>query len=191
MPQSQQEFDDLIARVRRGSPEATRELVERFGPHILRIVRRKLHRRLRPKFDSDDFQQAVWASFFAVPRHEFNFDRPEALVSYLTQLALNKVTEEYRHRCQAGKHNVYRECSLDDSVAGRKERLPGRLPTPSQVAVANEQWDQLQRGLTPEQRLVLVLLRQGCTQVEIAREVGVSERTVRRLIQELAPGSDS
>ena len=39
------EFRRLMARVRAGSEEAARELLDRYSGHISRVVRRRLHRR--------------------------------------------------------------------------------------------------------------------------------------------------
>ena len=53
----------LMRSVREGSEDAARMLFDRYAPHIRRVVRRKLHQKLRPQFDSVDFVQDVWASF--------------------------------------------------------------------------------------------------------------------------------
>ena len=68
------EFALLMQSVREGSQEAARTLFERYGPHIRRVVRRKLHQKLRPQFDSVDFVQDVWASFFAQQGRQASFE---------------------------------------------------------------------------------------------------------------------
>src|SRR5262245_32263571 len=47
MVDSQQELRGLMERIRAGSQEAARELCDRYGSHILRVVRRKLDKKLR------------------------------------------------------------------------------------------------------------------------------------------------
>src|SRR5688572_23874581 len=74
MSEQQKDFSTLMQCVREGSADATKELLDRYGPHVLRVVRRKLNRKLRPKFDSVDFVQDVWASFFTTPQ-QLQFDR--------------------------------------------------------------------------------------------------------------------
>jgi RNA polymerase sigma factor (sigma-70 family) len=176
----------LMQGVRDGSQEAARQLVARYGNHILRVVRRTLHKKLRPKFDSADFQQDVWAAFFAEQPRK-TFDRPEALAAFLARVARNKVLMAVRQRCRLQKYNVEREHSLDGSAAVTAGAAPARQPTPSQLAVAQETWDQLLEGRPPRQQRILILLRQGYTQEQIARELGVDERTVRRVVRKLAP----
>lgn len=76
MEQGQQVFASLMQRVREGSQDAAHELFQQYGPHILRIVRRKLHKTMRSKYDSSDFVQAVWASFFAIEPAQYHFEAP-------------------------------------------------------------------------------------------------------------------
>jgi RNA polymerase sigma-70 factor (ECF subfamily) len=179
------EFNDLMRRLREGDEGAARELLDRYGEHILRVVRRKLNKKLRSKFDSVDFVQAVWASFFAdVPRTPA-FDHPQALVAFLVTLAQNKVIDAVRQRMQTQKYNVNREFALDGSVAPEAAGLVAREPTPSQVAVANDEWRRLLADLPALYQRMLVLLREGHTQKSVARELDVNEKTIRRWLEKL------
>src|SRR2546423_1240234 len=107
------EFADLIKRVQEGNKDAAAELHAVYGDHILRVVRKKLHDRLRSKFDSLDFVQDVWASFFTDVPEKYTFDTPEDLIAFLTILARNKVVQVTRMRMEGQKHNVHREVPLD------------------------------------------------------------------------------
>ena len=57
-------FQDLLKKVGEGDHDATTTLVREYGSHILRAVRRRMSVRVRDRYDSEDFTQAVWASFF-------------------------------------------------------------------------------------------------------------------------------
>ncbi len=186
MSEVHDDFAALMQSVRAGSEEAARQLVERFGPRILRVVRRRLNPKLRSKFDSLDFQQDVWASFFA-DSSDKTFDRPEALAAFLATMARNKVLMAVRQRCQIQKYNVDREHSLDGSAAYEARGVAGPDPTPSQLAVAQEKWDQLLKGRPRRYQRILIMLRQGHTQVQISQQLGIDERSVRRIIQKLLP----
>src|SRR5262249_6025066 len=176
-----------MEQVRSGSEEAARELLEIFGPHIIRVVRRKLDQRLRARFDSADFAQDVWASFFAnPPRHEV-VDRPEALIAFLVRMARNKVVDAHRKGLVYQKENVTRQNSLDGSAALEAKALSGTDPTPSQAAAAREEWQRL----PGHYQRILLLLGEGKTHVEIAREVGVNEKTVRRVFRRYVLGDSS
>src|SRR5687768_16029897 len=98
-------FDELLGRVQQGQDGAAEEFVARYGPHVLRAVRRGLHRRLRSKFDSEDFVQAVWASFFGdLCRSEKNVQLDD-VIAYLKAMARNKIIDQHR-RWQAVKRCV-------------------------------------------------------------------------------------
>jgi RNA polymerase sigma factor (sigma-70 family) len=184
--QDQQEFRFLMQRVQAGCPEAAQQLLERYGHHIVRVVRRRLHRKLRSKFDSEDFVQAVWASFFALDLSRYQFDSPEALIGFLANLARNKVVEEVRLRLHTLKHDITREHSLYESSGHAAGEVPARQPTPSEIAVAREQWDRLLEDQPEHHQRILDLLRQGHTPGEVAQQLGLSVKTVRRLICKLA-----
>lgn len=180
------QFEQLLQRLRDGAPEAATELVERYEPCIRRVVRRRLSRKMRSKFDSLDFQQDVWASFFAGAT-ERSFDSPRALAAYLAAMAKNKVLMAIRQRCGLQKHNINRERSLDGSAAFQAECVAAADPTASQTVANREQWDLLLRRHPPRHRRILQLLREGKTQREIASEMGIDERTIRRVVHKLRP----
>jgi RNA polymerase sigma factor (sigma-70 family) len=182
------DIGELLERYRNGDGDAASELVERFGGRILAVVRMTLNPRLRGLFDSQDFQQAVWASFFAnVDRIEHTAS-PEAIGRWLAVVARNKVVEEGRRRLYSQARSVGREVVIDDVDC--VEPLLSREPSPSERAVADEQWSLLNRGLTPMQSTLLALKRSGATLGEIAEKLGISERTVRRTITRLATRFD-
>jgi RNA polymerase sigma-70 factor (ECF subfamily) len=186
MPNSASEFNALMQRLRNGDNDAACELLDKYGEHILRFVRRKLHKQLRSKFDSVDFVQAVWASFFAdLPDNDF--DRPQALMAFLITLAQHKLVEAVRQRLGTAKYDVTREHPLDGRDAGPTDGLAGREPTPSQVALANDEWREMVTSLPRQYQHMLALLREGHTHQEIADALGVNERTIRRLLDKLAP----
>lgn len=181
MADEQDDFALLMQRVAAGSEGAARELVERYGSFILRIVRQKLARSMRPKFDSIDFVQAVWASFFALRAHGFAFQRSEALVAFLVQIARNKVVEAVRQRLQYQKYNVNRECHLDQS--GAFETFAACEPTPEDIAIAREEWNNLLESQPVKYQQILRALRDGETQKDVAEQLGVTDRTVRNVLR--------
>jgi RNA polymerase sigma factor (sigma-70 family) len=185
MTDDQLAFLQLMDRVRAGSADAVRELIDTYGRHVLRVVRRRLNKRLRPKFDSTDFTQSVWASFFTSGLERHSFERPEDLIAFLGAVAGNKVTDEIRQRLRYRQHNVGREQSLQGSAAREGEALAGPGPTPSEEAMARECWDRMQQRATRPGRRILGLLRQGVTHEEIARKLRVDVKTVQRLVRNL------
>lgn len=172
----------LLAAVRAGDPEASAEFYRRFGPFVRAAVRRQLHDGLRSRFDSIDFVQDVWASFLALPEDRYTFDSQGALVGFLTKVAYNKVIEVFRQRFGTQKHNVGRERPIAAHADG--EPL-SPAATPSQWAVAGEQWERLLAQVPPGHRAIVELLREGHGYEDIARITGVSLSTVNRVVRRL------
>lgn len=177
-------FTRLLAQVQAGDEDAARQVCERYGPHIIRAVRRRLHARLRSKFDSTDFSQDVWASFFTKVVEKCDLDNPEDLIRLLTAMARNKVLLALRARTRRQKRDIHREVSLEDKPGGSK--LAGAQQTPSQIAMGEEAWHQLLAKQPPVTRRILLLLRRGTSHERIAAELGISLRTVQRLLRTLS-----
>lgn len=185
-----EQFRLLMERVQAGSEEAARQLVDQYGPQLIRVIRKRLSQSLRAKFDSQDFVQDVWASFFADMPIQKTFDDPAALATFLMRIARNKVIDAYRERVQGVRHNAERELSLEDLQLNEnaKAQLPARLPTPSTVAMSREEWQMLLQNQPPHYRRILTLAREGKSAIEIAQELDISARTVRRVIETFLPG---
>lgn len=181
-----QDFSLLWGRVQSGCPQAAQELYDRYSPHIRRVVRRQLHQRMRAQFDSADFLQSVWASFFKGVPERYHFDGPDALVGFLCRVASNKVTETFRQRMQAEKYNLNRERSLEQLAEERLVHPTSRLPSPSQVASANERWERMMAGQPERHRTILEMLRQGHTHQEIADNLGLHPKVVQRFLRKLS-----
>ncbi len=179
-----QRFQAQLNRVRNGSEAAAAALISEFGPHVYRVIRRRLDMRLRVKLDSEDLCQLVWASFFRYPERMERFSQTKQLVHFLSAVARNKVIEGVRKYWQTQKHDLSREISLMDSRApiSIAER---RIKSPSQLAIAKERYERMIDGLSIRHQRILGLRIAGATYVQIATELGLHERTVRKVVAEL------
>lgn len=180
-----QEFQDLIAQVRAGSEDAAWKLVELYGPHIQRAVRQRLHKAMKSKFDSVDFVQAVWASFFTCRAQATEFDDPSAFVAFLAAMARNKVVDEVRRRTATQKYDVRRECAYHDDLEVAPQSVVERQNTPSQYAVARERWDRMMRNQPEHYREIIRLKYLGESCAQIAARLGMNERSVRKALEKM------
>jgi RNA polymerase sigma factor (sigma-70 family) len=179
-----EKFGELIAQLREGSEDAAWQLIEHYGPHIQRVVRRTLDRRLRGKFDSVDFVQAVWASFFREPAQIHSFETPKQIVGYLAAAARFKVVDEMRRRLGTKKYDVARELPWDDSTVDSDPRVSGG-PSPDEIAIAREVWNRLISGQTTMHQEIVRLRFGGATFEEIAQKLDIHERTARKVMDRL------
>src|SRR5205823_8032332 len=89
MEHSKEEMVRLLDEAAAGSEEAARQLTAQYGTYLHLAVRRWLHRRMRSMFDSVDFVQDVWASFFASGFDRETFTHPAQLINFLQEMARN------------------------------------------------------------------------------------------------------
>jgi RNA polymerase sigma-70 factor (ECF subfamily) len=175
-------FSSLMRRVSEGSEDAAWEVVTQYGDEIRQAVRRVLSVKLRPKFDSLDFVQIVWKSFFRVRDKSGQFKRPEQLAAYLVRVARNKVGMETRRRLDYKKYNVRREQSLDQSGG---DSAACQEAAPIEVAIARERWNQILEGQPAHYRQIIQMRLRGYTCEDICKATRIPERTVRRCLQKL------
>ena len=185
------EFRDLILHACDGSEDAAWELVEQYGEAIRRAVRRALNPKLRSKFDSLDFVQVVWSSFFRQRDKLHRFETPEQLVAFLVVMARNKVGMEARRRFLTEKYNVNKERPLEEKQVHHSVGLEDHKPGPLDVAIARERWNELLRDQPEHYRQIIQLRLQGHTCQGIADTLQVAESTVRRFLKRLSRETDA
>lgn len=177
------QFAELIERLNGGDREAVRVLYTEYGGVVREAVRRRLPDRLRKEYDSLDFAQDVWASFVRLAPGAHRFATPEELGGFLVRVAYNKVIDVCRRRLGTQGHDVRREQPLARGGDGRDLAIPGQDATPSQWAIAGEKWAAIAATLPPQHLAVVARIREGFTQAEVAALAGITDRTVRRIIE--------
>jgi len=181
-------FVELVARAKSGDEAASTELLHHFEQDVRMMVRVRLPRALRSQFDSMDFVQDIWQSFFADDDGDPDrFTNSRHLRGFLAGVVRNKVFAEYRRRTRTRKYALDREESLYVRRGGRDEPREVAAPDPSasEDVQARERLAQLLAGRPPAEALVVELRRQGLTFAEIAERTGQSERSARRVIDSL------
>ena len=178
-------FCDLMRRMGEGSEDAAWEFYQRYGGHVRRAVRRAMHRRLRPQFDSVDFAQLAWKSFFRMRDEAYEFESPQHAVKYLMALAKHKVQMEVRRQLSTQKHDLGREVPLGCSPGREGEQLATRQPGPVDMAIAHEQMKRLLQDKPPHYRRIIELKLEGHDSAEIGRILDLDAQTVRRFLKRL------
>lgn len=177
----------LLNRYRDGDEHAAGELFERYVYRLMGLARNRLSNRLARRVDPEDVVQSVYRSFFrAAAEGNYELQRSGDLWRLLVAITLNKL------RMQARRHNAdKRSMKCEESIAlspGSFGITPERVaedPQPEEVAAVSELLEQVMEGMTVQQRKMLELRLQNYKIEEIAVEVGCSERTVRRLLDQV------
>jgi RNA polymerase sigma-70 factor (ECF subfamily) len=193
MAEKEKTFRALMARVLTGSPEAAQELFQDYGPFLIREIRRNMSQKIRSQFDSIDFAQDVWASFFAECPDKRVFTSAQELIRFLTSLAHHKVVDAHRQRFGCRKQNLDREAhSLDDSTQEfTRENVAGNQPTPSEIVMTQEEWTEFLRKQPLVYQRIFILIREGNTREEVAQAMGISERMVYRVMSRLTAAQEA
>src|SRR3954447_25297416 len=129
------EFQDLIGRIRAGDEAAAAELVRTYEPAIRRAARVRLSdSRLRRLFDSMDICQSVLASFFVrAALGQYELKQPEQLLRLLVDMSRKKLVD--RAREQGAARRYYRRTPAGGQDVGE---VAADGPTPSQEVAADE-----------------------------------------------------
>ena len=186
---NREQFQSMMLQLKNpSSDEAAWKLVAQYEEYLTRVVRQRMNRQIRRRFDSQDFTQQVWASFFRrYPEMDGEFEEPDNLKRFLRVLAKNKVIDQTRRNLMTKAQKDVRERSLP-TLSENPEAMRGHDPTASQCAQANEVWSQILERIKdqPEHyRRVVELRCEGLKNEEIAERVGINEKTVRRILRKL------
>jgi RNA polymerase sigma factor (sigma-70 family) len=171
---------DLAGAARAGDQDALERLLDACREDLLRVVRRGLPRSLRRLSDSQDFVQAVWATFFLNDIDPARFESSEQLLAYLRTVASNKVIDQIRRKIGAQKRSLKREVPLSRLAAETVALACDE--TPSRFAIAREAMERLLEGQPAHYRRILELRAEGASVAEAASAVGLNEGTVRRVL---------
>src|SRR5262245_47620046 len=91
------DFADLLARVRGGDDAATAELVRRYERTVLRSVRSRLSQAMRGALDSMDVMQSVHRSLLTGVKNErFQLTTPQQLIGLAVVMVQRKVARHWR-----------------------------------------------------------------------------------------------
>jgi len=180
-----EDFKLLMRRLGKGDASAAEQVVDRYGAHVTRAIRRRFRtRKMRILYGTEDCMQSVWGSIFSDVDRVAKIETPEHLMQYLAKVAGNKLIDRDR-KLRAQCNNVYRECDLPEPGAPDQSALATGDLTPSQAVAIHDEWDVRTKGLSTEKRTILELHRQGHTSDEIAEKTERSGRGIRRVIQQL------
>lgn len=168
-------FEEVIAGLVAGEPNATAEVFERFRSSLVALARQQIvDPRLRAKFDPEDLVQSAFLTFW---RHckegEFELEDWDSLWNLLAKITERRCYKYWKHYSKTSKRSLDRESANVADIAS---------PTsdPLRAAIVTDLLDRLMRQLDESSQLTLVLKLQGYTEAEICETLKCSIRSVRR-----------
>lgn len=184
------DWERLIDGLHRGNAEVLRSFYADYGPMLRTIADSRLAPGLRRRFDADDVIQSTFRTFFRRAQiGYFQFEDNQRLWNLLCAITLTKLREKARFH-QRQSRGISREVAVDQTNdAGDSAQsdlgLVAAGPTPAAAAEFADTFDKLLASLDEEERRLVDLKLQDQTNDEAAEALGVSERTVRRVLSRL------
>ncbi len=185
MPQTEDDWPDLIQGLRQGNRQIVQQFCEQYGAMLHQVAEKHLVGPVRRRVGPEDVVQSACRTFLRrAQAGEFQLADSEALWRLLCAITLTKVREQVRfHR--------RRKRGVDQEVQLEAESLPGSGhfepvapgPSPAEAAAFADQFQQLMASLDDEERQLVDLKLQQYTNDEVAEHLGCSERTVRRILK--------
>jgi RNA polymerase sigma-70 factor (ECF subfamily) len=165
-----QEFLQLLQRVRQGEPEAATELVHRYEPEIRRAVRIRLtDPRLRQVLDSMDVCQSVLANFFMrAAAGQFDLKEPQELLRLLATMAHNKVVDLARRQKAKRRDRRRIEPGQVDAI----DVVADSAASPSRIVAGRDLLDEVRRRLSNDERYLADQRALGRDWPDLAAELG-------------------
>jgi RNA polymerase sigma factor (sigma-70 family) len=174
-------LDELLDRLCQGDEAAAEQVFRAYEPYLRMVVRRRLPAPLRVRFDSMDVVQSIWADLLQGFREAgWRFPSAAALQAFLVKSTRNRFLDRVRqHEASVNREH---EMPLGKALGFS----PSSVPRPSEVAEADELWEQMLALCPPEHHELLRLRRQGLTLRELAGRTGLNPDSIRRILRTLA-----
>jgi len=184
MASDEPQWQQLIDGLRRGEEHVLHDFFDRHGRVLHQIAENHLISGVRRRVDADDVVQSTFRTFFRrAEAGQFQFTDSKKLWSLLCAITLTKVREKTRFHLRQ-KRSLKRE-SRPDADQTNSFDVAGSEMSPAATAEFSDQFRLLLESLSGEERQIVELRLQDYTNEEIAAEMGISERTVRRILKRL------
>jgi RNA polymerase sigma factor (sigma-70 family) len=174
-------LDGLLERLCHGDSPALERAFSVYEPYLRTVVRRMLPDRLRPKLDSADVVQSIWADLVHGFRAAgWQFDDTAHLRAFLVQVTRHRLIDRVRRHRRA----LEREQAL--SAVDLEQLPPMDQSRPGEGAQAEELWEKMLTLCPVEHHELLRLKGLGLPLAEISVRTGLHEGSIRRIIRNLA-----
>ena len=163
------------------------EFCQCYAPQLNRLADKYLGAKMRRRVGPEDVVQSACRTFFRRARGgEFQLTDGEAMWRLLCAITMTKVREHARFHMRQ-KRGLDRETPLAAGAENSATNFDARDPnqTPAEATEFADFFEHVRAGMDDEERQVVDLKLQECTNEEVAEKLGISERTVRRIVKRL------
>ncbi|TNF29707.1 MAG: sigma-70 family RNA polymerase sigma factor [Deltaproteobacteria bacterium] len=177
------DWDALIGGLREADPRVMAAFAKRYGPLLEGVAARHLAPGLRHRVGPESVVQSACRTFLR-RAHEGQFELadPDGLWRLLCAITLTKVREQTRFHLRE-KRSVNVEVAPPPASDRAVPEVAAPGVPPDEAAMFSEQLERVFGAIgDAEARRIVELRLQELTVAEIARELAISERTVRRIM---------
>jgi RNA polymerase sigma-70 factor (ECF subfamily) len=175
--------DVLLKLWRAGDQDAARQLFDRYVSQLVALARRRISQRIAGRVDPEDIVQSVFRTFFHRAREgQFQIDGPDDLCRLLARITVHKTLRQIAFHKRA-KRDATLEAGQGE--ADHLMAVLSREPTPEETGAFLDELEQLLEKMRPEDRRILEMRMQGYSNVEIAKELKITDRKIRRLMERI------
>jgi RNA polymerase sigma factor (sigma-70 family) len=178
---------ELMVGWQAGDERAAETLFRRYFARLHGLIRANLTKEMASRFDAEDVAQSAFRSFFSGARDgKYLLQYAGDLWRLLAAIAMHKIRHEQK-RHTAAKRDCFREQlpAIIRAALDEDDAWLAHDPTPEEAAVLADEVQWLLRPLDGVQRQMVELRLQGFSLEEIAAQVHRSQRTVRRVMEQV------
>jgi RNA polymerase sigma-70 factor (ECF subfamily) len=184
------DWERLIDGLTRGDAQVLRAFYAEYGPMLRTIADSRLAPGMRRRFDADDVIQSTFRTFFRRAQvGYFQFEDNQRLWNLLCAITLTKLREKARFHQRQSRgvgREVATETADETGESGMEDAsFVASGPTPDAAVEFADTFDNLVASLDEDERRLIDLKLQDQTNDEAAEALGLSERTVRRMLSRL------
>jgi len=186
-PISDSEWMHTIRGLQAGEPAVLHSFYAKLGPMLHAIAARRVAPHLQSRFDAEDVVQSTFRTFFRRAQGgQFLFEDNQRLWNLLCAITLTKLKEKVRfHQRQSRAAGREQRHSDAQNPAGTRAELIAAAMSPETALDFADEFEHLLGTLTEPERRLVELKLQDRTNDEAAETLGVSERTIRRMLATL------
>lgn len=185
---SDMDWDRLIIGLRNGDQQACTDFWNLYGLQLESVAQKQISQRLQRRVGSDDVVQSACRTFLRrVSSGQFDLPDADALWRLMCAITLTKARRAARNHTRQ-KRGMGNEQYIDN-VANQSTNqgfdLPGQSESPVDAVTFSDSMEKLFANLSPDECQVVDLKLQNHTNEEIADRLDCSERTVRRMTNQI------
>ncbi len=176
------DFRDLMARLRAGDDAAETLVFRRFVDRLIVLASNQFDAWLRDQADIEGVVLSAYKSFFIRNgRGDFDLAGWDDLWALLAYITVRKCGKRQRFARAARRDAAHEVCVTEPNAD--LAWLPDRARTPFEAATLNETVELLFQAMKPDDRPIVEHILMGYTAEQVAEQLHCSERTVRRVRQ--------